>query len=162
MQYRFASNTDICYMHACRWRTYASAYPVENLITPEDELDKEEGDEAALRAKIISMREEIYNATSLELQKIQSYESIVLIPYLFFPFICWHLHSMCESINIVKGKALLSCEVYAWRSVIHLAPVSELSWERRRHTKNNQIIWEMPRTLRTCFIKIVNIYVEVR
>jgi hypothetical protein len=62
----------------CRWRVYASAYPVSDIL-PAEELEQlaVEETEEAKRAKAIASREEVYQATLQELAKIQPFENVV-------------------------------------------------------------------------------------
>jgi len=61
-----------------RWKVYASAYPVGDILSPEEkqQLGDLETDEAK-RAKTIARREEVYQATQQELTRIHPYESVV-------------------------------------------------------------------------------------
>lgn len=61
-----------------RWRVYASAYPVSDIL-PAEELEQlaVEETEEAKRAKAIASREEVYQATLQELAKIQPFENVI-------------------------------------------------------------------------------------
>jgi len=61
-----------------RWKVYASAYPVGDILSPEEkqQLGDLETDEAK-RAKTIARREEVYQATQQELTRIHPYESVL-------------------------------------------------------------------------------------
>jgi pre-mRNA-processing factor 39 len=61
-----------------RWKIYASAYPVNDILPAEEkeQLAAEESDEAK-RAKAIASREGVYQTTQQELAKIQPFENVL-------------------------------------------------------------------------------------